>query len=147
MYTPGPWKIEGEIWNIPDFDYGCLVCRRMGFEYGDEVTTIETEECTIAQLSRPHPASEYIEADNRTNSEIRANAELIAAAPDMYEALGNMDEKLRELNHMLWNVLPAFDNAAPGNLDDKIDIHRKMCEILNIMDIYSKLKDTLADNE
>lgn len=74
QHTPGPWKIEGAF-NGPDF------------------TIRSTDNKVIAVVPFPHAG--IVEAQNPT--EATANADLIAAAPELLEALKEAQKLLHPI--------------------------------------------------
>lgn len=78
-HTPGPWK-EGDIsyvWNSPSSPV-----RRILSDRGEIVAEVRQ-----SQFKETVGAEEY-----------KSNARLIAAAPEMYEALKNLLSRLDEIN-------------------------------------------------
>jgi hypothetical protein len=91
-HTSGPWRVEN--WKYPNSKE---VARR------DGIVTIVTESDAIAQLCnlwRPNDDP----AETISKNEVMANARLIAAAPELLEALRNLAHPMandEDLQHAL----------------------------------------------
>lgn len=87
-FTPGPWMVEGndrffvevKVGGGRPEDEDCVVCA--SHDYDDP-----------GGLGAPYPYGEWDEAVY--NAEVMANARLIAAAPDLYAALVEVEEWLK----------------------------------------------------
>lgn len=87
MHTPGPWRIvKGHFPNDGAYDYGIFA-------------EIDWKRHVIAEA--------FGRSDETTFHDSRANATLIAAAPDMYEALAEFENEYRggEYDDELWPLM------------------------------------------
>lgn len=103
-FTPGPWQLCAHLKNINE-EIGCS-CGYRGVIFGPEDAGF-----AICQPGHePSPAGQEGTEPPRYPRETEiANAHLIAAAPDLYEALEKATLELKQLHHDLFHTLYKND--------------------------------------
>jgi hypothetical protein len=101
-HTPGPWEISDN--GTADRGTGAWACDEIWQTHND------TDQRLIASVH-------YVDG---TNSECQANARLIAAAPELLEAVQHVllaSEDGGDMNDVDWKMLRAAIQKAKGEID------------------------------
>jgi hypothetical protein len=123
-FTPGPWHYDSNISVIHGTPrYGTCEQTGIGGEFQGAETNALYEVCTVKGVrvyeftmsgsGQHYPVKPEIEQHFRDQQ--KANANLIAAAPEMYEALKRVMENKWEPDKYLLNVLQAIAKAEGNN--------------------------------
>lgn len=104
-FTPGPWN----VW-IGSGDWGMPITHTV--YVGSDPYNNVGEICSIYSV-QPYCAGAS-KKDKQRHLEGRANAHLIAAAPDLYEALDNLENDDGSIPDHAWKLVQAALAKARG---------------------------------